>query len=344
MSKFFSVIISAYNSREMIGDMLQSIVNQKMPEDIEVIISDDCSTEPYDDVIDKFRDELEIKVVQTDYNYCPANTRQRGAENATGEWMVFADHDDAFLPNAFRKVKQRIEETNERYYLGTSFVEINPFTNQVQRKLDPQSGWSHGKWISRKNLWEAFNLHYKKDLTSHEDIYLSSEIQCALRKIGVVPNAASDIISYCWRAWPKSQSKSTYTGPDGKEHNFLMCFYRDYIASTGDVYLNRYKDGTIDKDYAMLVLVEVIGYCYFYTQSFIFREPQTYIKKVDTDSGRYVRKVKKTLGITNADIIKLMAINGCALWYRTKESSRIATGDIIEPESFLAWLHRIDKK
>ena len=50
---FFSVIIPCYNSRKTLPTLLESIVKQKMDYyDIQVVISDDCSTENYQDVID----------------------------------------------------------------------------------------------------------------------------------------------------------------------------------------------------------------------------------------------------------------------------------------------------
>jgi len=46
---FFSIIIPCFNSAPYIAHLLQSIVDQHLPKhDLEVILSDDCSTEPYD--------------------------------------------------------------------------------------------------------------------------------------------------------------------------------------------------------------------------------------------------------------------------------------------------------
>ena len=43
---FFSIIIPCYNSKNTLGRLLQSIVDQKMDyNDIQVVLADDCSTE-----------------------------------------------------------------------------------------------------------------------------------------------------------------------------------------------------------------------------------------------------------------------------------------------------------
>ena len=98
---FFSIIISCYNSRKTLGTLLESIVNQHMGHDIEVVISDDHSTERYDDIIALYDGKLDFVFTQTEYNCCPGNTREAGAQAATGEWITFADHDDAFIEDVY---------------------------------------------------------------------------------------------------------------------------------------------------------------------------------------------------------------------------------------------------
>jgi glycosyltransferase involved in cell wall biosynthesis len=63
-------------------------------DEIQVILSDDCSTESYQDIVNQYIDKLFITQTKTDYNCCPGNTRQKGADQALGEWLIFMDHDD----------------------------------------------------------------------------------------------------------------------------------------------------------------------------------------------------------------------------------------------------------
>ena len=48
---YFSIIIPCYNSGKTITNLLQSIIEQHMSDDLEVILSDDKSTEPYFDKV-----------------------------------------------------------------------------------------------------------------------------------------------------------------------------------------------------------------------------------------------------------------------------------------------------
>ena len=50
---FYTITIPCYNSRNKLPRLLDSILDQDMNDDIEIIICDDHSTEDYQDVIDK---------------------------------------------------------------------------------------------------------------------------------------------------------------------------------------------------------------------------------------------------------------------------------------------------
>ena len=50
---FFSIVVPCYNSRETLGALLESIVLQHMNDEIEVVLSDDCSNESYQDIVEQ---------------------------------------------------------------------------------------------------------------------------------------------------------------------------------------------------------------------------------------------------------------------------------------------------
>ena len=164
----FSVIISCYNSRKTIGVLLDSLCNQNLDyTDLEVVISDDCSTESYDDIVKQYEDKLIIKRTKTKYNCCPSNTREAGAQVATGQWICFSDHDDIFIEESLGELKRRINEgLDEKYCIYTSFYELKPAYLTILKKVpaSDSGGWTHGKFFNLDNLWKDYDLHYKKDL------------------------------------------------------------------------------------------------------------------------------------------------------------------------------------
>lgn len=94
----FSVIVTFYNQREFVADALDSILAQS-GEDIEVVAVDDGSDDGTADVLRDY--EAAVKVVVHERNEGASSARNSGAAMATGDYLLFLDGDDAFMPWAF---------------------------------------------------------------------------------------------------------------------------------------------------------------------------------------------------------------------------------------------------
>ena len=73
MNRFWTVCIPCYNPDDRLDNLLQSIVNQNCSDDIEVIVIDDCSTEDFQPILDKYKDKLFIKKYVTEINGGPVH-------------------------------------------------------------------------------------------------------------------------------------------------------------------------------------------------------------------------------------------------------------------------------
>ena len=62
---FFSIIIPTYNPNTCLTKLLESIDSNYCIDDIEIIISDDCSTESFDDLLTPFS-HLNIRKIVND--------------------------------------------------------------------------------------------------------------------------------------------------------------------------------------------------------------------------------------------------------------------------------------
>jgi glycosyltransferase involved in cell wall biosynthesis len=93
---FFSVIIPSYNRALLIGETIQSVINQSF-EDWELIIVDDGSTDNTKEVIRQFQ------LLDNRINYHYQNNAERSAARnqgiklAKGEFICFLDSDDRWL-------------------------------------------------------------------------------------------------------------------------------------------------------------------------------------------------------------------------------------------------------
>ena len=330
---FFSIVIPCYNSRNTIGELLASIEAQNMSDDIEVILSDDNSPEPYQDIVDPFRERLCIKQVKTDYNFAPGNTRERGVKEATGEWVAFADHDDLYIVDTLSQVKDAILKSGEKYYVISNFLEVEPVSKAIIRQHVATRNWNHAKFYNLDNFWKAYNIHFKKDLLTHEDIYISSVVNCACNKFGTEPMLLN-IFTYIWNARPTSVSRADYQG-----RNFLEIYFRDYIASTGDLYIEKYREGEITEEYAILSAINIILFAYFYTQGFKFQRPDDWLEINDYHARDFVIKCIDTFDDFDTKYIVNYCSKNYAEFYRgVRETAYIGTGGFIEDMAFGDWL------
>lgn len=331
---FLSIIVACYNSRETIGNLLDSILNQNMEDDLEVILADDNSTESYQDIVDQYKTKLSIRQIKTDYNFAPGNTREKGVSIAEGEWITIADHDDEFIENALPQVRDIIKNTNEKYYVITDFIEVNAETGKTIREMKGTRNWNHGKFYNLDNLWKAYNIHFKKDLLTHEDIYISSCINSVMHKINGDKPLYIELFTYKWNARPTSVSREKYG-----EHSFLEVFLGDYITSTGYAYLEQLNSNQIDESYVLHSVIEVLLYCYFYSQGFIFHDPINYKRDNENLCRVYLVKIKETFQIDNTFILNYVSQNDAELFESVREFAKIGCGPFVESVTFIQWLN-----
>jgi len=134
----FSVIIPSYNSARTLQVLLASLDEQSFG-DFEVIVVDDGST-----------DETEMccaghnaRYERIPTNLGPASARNRGAEVARGEWLVFTDADTVFEPGTLATIDEIISGSNGSAFFGT----------YVGTPANPES------FLARyKALWEHYAI------------------------------------------------------------------------------------------------------------------------------------------------------------------------------------------
>lgn len=97
-----SIVIPVYNRAHIVERTLQSVLAQSY-RPLEVVLVDNDSTDDTLAVLKHFEQEnsakdFEVKVV-TESHHTAGAARNRGAQAATGEWLVFFDSDDEMPAN-----------------------------------------------------------------------------------------------------------------------------------------------------------------------------------------------------------------------------------------------------
>jgi glycosyltransferase involved in cell wall biosynthesis len=94
----YSIIVPVYNRPDEVDELLESLSNQTI-KDFEVIIVEDGSVKSCKDVCDKYADILALHYYAKE-NSGPGQSRNYGAERASGEWLIILDS-DVVLPKGY---------------------------------------------------------------------------------------------------------------------------------------------------------------------------------------------------------------------------------------------------
>lgn len=90
-------IIPCYGKSELISRGLSSLVTQWHKEFIHVTLVNDCSPNTdcgYQDLVDKFKDEIDIRCIRTPQNGGQGLARQYGIDHTEHDYFMFMDEDD----------------------------------------------------------------------------------------------------------------------------------------------------------------------------------------------------------------------------------------------------------
>jgi glycosyltransferase involved in cell wall biosynthesis len=96
-----TVVIPTRNRSDLLRLTLTSVLRQREV-DLRIIIVDDASTENLTDVVSRFADPR-VTVVRQRVKKGVSAARNRGAAEATTEWVAFCDDDDVWSPDKLRR-------------------------------------------------------------------------------------------------------------------------------------------------------------------------------------------------------------------------------------------------
>ena len=334
---FFSVIVPTYNPLKLIYPLLNSIAHNYCQNEIEIILSDDCSTESLEEIPSWF-DFLDIKIIKNDKHYgAPRWGRENGMNAATGQWICFADQDDYFKENAFDKIKLYLQ----KYKLASNYIEADLCYGFKQedgsineQSIDLQRNLTHAKFYEKSFLINN-NIHYDK-LYTGEDINFQTKVLTILADSKQPIWKFNDTL-YVWMQRPGSLSKNK------SGNNYIEYFYNnfaDYVNGQLNIYLDRLeKNLAIDKDYYQTQIEYIIIFCYCYLSSmahpsFGLSSLEKHYQVVKNHYQRYLQ----LFNTTTEDFISRIYTNidGFNTIYKTASSQY----PIVPEYSFKDWVYK----
>ena len=96
---YFSIIIPVFNRPEEVKELLESLVHSDFKDEFEVVIVEDGSTLPCVNVVDSYKNKLNISYYLK-YNSGPGDSRNFGMNLAKGDYFLIFDS-DCIIPNTY---------------------------------------------------------------------------------------------------------------------------------------------------------------------------------------------------------------------------------------------------
>ena len=117
MAARVSVVVPIYNVAPYLETCLQSIAAQTL-RDIEVVMVEDGSTDESPSIAEAFSERDPRFRLVRQANAGLGAARNTGIEHATGEFLVFADSDDAVPRDAYELMLSTLAETGSDFVTG----------------------------------------------------------------------------------------------------------------------------------------------------------------------------------------------------------------------------------
>ncbi len=135
---FFSVVIPTFNRAHLVTRAVESVLTQKFT-DYECIVVDDGSTDDTSRVLSPYTNK--IKYIYISHGGV-STARNRGIQQAQGEWIAFLDSDDMWLPEKLAAHYEYIQAHPNIYIHQTDELwirngkRVNPMKKASKKKKD----------------------------------------------------------------------------------------------------------------------------------------------------------------------------------------------------------------
>ena len=197
-----SVIIPCYNAQDNLAQCIDSILGQTL-EQIQIICVDDGSSDATLEILQDYQARDPRVLVIRQQNAGAGAARNRGLEQATGEYLSFLDADDFFEPDMLEKAVAAAEKwqaefvvfRSDRYYPAKDRYEdmpwavrnsdLPPYMPFSYRQLTDNVflsfvGWAWDK-LFRRSFVEKHSLRFQEQRTTNDMLFVFSALICAGR-------------------------------------------------------------------------------------------------------------------------------------------------------------------
>ena len=123
----YSIVVPVFNRPDEVRELLESLTCQSLS-DFEVIIVEDGSKSTCKDVCDQFAGILDLHYYYKE-NSGPGQSRNYGAERASGEWIIVLDSDVVLPKNYLENVEAELYQSGSK--LSTLHSPLSTFHSRT---------------------------------------------------------------------------------------------------------------------------------------------------------------------------------------------------------------------
>ena len=162
----YSIIVPVFNRPDEVGELLDSLSRQTV-KDFEVVIVEDGSQRPCKDVCDGFTGKLDIKYFMKE-NSGPGQSRNYGAEHASGDYLIILDSDVVLPETYLQAVSDELSQEETDAFGGPdrshpSFTDTQKAISYSMTAFLTTGGIRGGKKKLDKFYPRSFNMGIRRD-------------------------------------------------------------------------------------------------------------------------------------------------------------------------------------
>lgn len=222
-----SIIIPCFNHGKFLDEAISSCLKQTY-ENIEIIIVNDCSTDPFTIELLRNLSYSKTKLINHERNKGVAAARNTGIQHSSGCYILALDADDTIEPQFLEKTVPILEKNSSVGFVGTG---IRHFGNEDREYIPPPFSFYkllyHNLYIVtslfRKEAWEQVGGFNEAFIYGYEDW----DFWISLAKKGWMGDCVPEILfNY------RSHGKSKIHEAKGRHHYIVS----QIIANHRDLY------------------------------------------------------------------------------------------------------------